>query len=67
MTNTNRERAMRTIFDTFQVYYNGEWKDVKAGFGNNTKFSGASWFDKDESMDRYVFVNGTTKIRAWQG
>ncbi len=64
---TNQERAMRTIFDTFQVYYNGQWRDVKSWFGNNTNFCGNSWFDKTESMSKYIFVNGTTKIYSWQG
>lgn len=67
MTNTNAERPMRTIFDTLQVLYNGEWKDVKTGFWNNINFCWGSWFDKNESRDQYVFVNWTTKIYSWQG
>lgn len=48
---------MRTVFDTLQVLYDGEWRDVKAGFGNNTNFCGASWWDVNENMDKYIFVN----------
>jgi len=66
-TNTNSERAMRTIFDTLQVYYEDEWYDVKNGFGNNINFCGGSWWDKNQSMDRYVWVNGTTNMYSWQG
>lgn len=66
-TNTNSERAMRTIFDTLQVYYEDEWYDMKTWFGNNINFCGGSWWDKDENMDKYVFVNNTTKMFAWQG
>jgi hypothetical protein len=56
-TNTGTELPMRTIFDTLQVYYDEEWRDVKAGFGNNTAFSGGKWFNKDEQMENYIFVN----------
>lgn len=65
-TNTNSERAMRTVFDTLQVKYEDEWYDVKAWFGNNTYLCGGSWWDKNENMDKYVFVNATTKIYSWQ-
>ena len=57
---------MRTIFDTLQVKYEGQWYDVKTGFGNNTYFCGGSWWDKNENMDKYVFVNNSTKIYSWQ-
>lgn len=66
-TNTNAERPMRTLFDTLQVLYNDVWYDVAAWFGNNIYFCWASWWDRLQNMDRYIFVNWTTKIYAWQG
>ena len=66
-TNTNSERAMRTIFDTLQVYYEDEWYDVKTWFGNNINFCGGGWFDRSQSRDRYVWVNWTPNIYSWQG
>jgi len=67
MTNTNQERPMRTIFDTLQVLYDGEWLDVATGYGNDVLFCGGSWWDRNQNMDRYVFCNGTTSLFAWQG
>jgi hypothetical protein len=66
-TNTNSDRPMRTVFDRLQVFYENEWHDVKAGFGNNINFCGGSWWDRDQSMDRYIWVNKTTNMYSWQG
>ena len=66
-TNTNTDRPMRTVFDRLQVYYESMWYDVKTGFWNNNKFCGGSWWDRNQSMDRYVFVNKTANMYSWQG
>lgn len=66
-TNTNSDRPMRSVFDRFQVYYEDVWYDVKTWFGNNTNFCGGSWWDREQSMDRYIWVNKTTNMFSWQG
>ncbi len=58
---------MRSVFDTLQVYYEGQWYDVASGFGNNTEFCGDSWYDRDQLMDRFIWVNKTTQMYSWQG
>lgn len=58
---------MRTIFDTLQVYFEEEWLDVKTGFGNNISFCGDTWWDRQQSMDRFVWANNTINLYSWQG
>jgi hypothetical protein len=66
-TSTNSDRHMRSVFDTLQVYYEWQWYDVASWFGNNTEFCGDSWYDRDQLMDRFIWVNKTTQMYSWQG
>lgn len=67
VTSTNLDRPLRTVFDKLQVLYEDRWEDVKSWFGNNVSFCGDSWWDRDQIMDRFIWVNWTTKVYSWQG
>lgn len=66
-TSTNTEITMRSIYDKFQAYYGGEYKTIYSGFKSKFKLRYDLWWDKTESKDKLLFVNGEATIKAWTG
>ena len=66
-TSSNTEITWRGVYNRFQAFYEGAYRDIAVGYKTNYKFRTDSWWDRTEGKDKFLFVNGETTIKSWTG
>lgn len=62
------ERPLRTFGAYIQMRYtDGEWYYLMSGLTSGLTYNFAPWWDPSTSIERLLFVNGTSNIYSWTG